>query len=232
MGCRPRIPPGGYPNSDGRLLDRAGEEPFRLATAWMRILSVNTGELELLPEGNSKTKTGINKHPRKGSVHIGETHLEGDHIANKKHHGGPDQAVYLYSAEDYAWWEKELDRELPFGTFGENLTVASFDGRQPRVGDIWHFDQVVLQMTAPRIPCSKLAARMEDPAFLKHFVQVNRGGAYARVLRTLLTDLGDLVARERVASPALIIVGKVAARADALDCLGAPGVAAQIRDFT
>ena len=62
---------------------------------------------------------------------------------------------------------------------------------------------------------------------------VERGTtADARVLRTLLTDLGDLIARERVQSPALIIVGKVAARADALDCLGAPGVAAQIRDFT
>lgn len=56
--------------------------------------------------------------------------------------------------------------------------------------------------------------------------------ADARVLRTLLTDLGDLVAREKVQSPSLIIVGKVAARADALDCLGAPGVAEQIRDFT
>lgn len=62
---------------------------------------------------------------------------------------------------------------------------------------------------------------------------VERGTAKdARVLRTLLTDLGDLVAREKVQSPALIVVGKVAARADALDCLGAPGVAAQIRDFT
>jgi uroporphyrin-III C-methyltransferase len=58
---------------------------------------------------------------------------------------------------------------------------------------------------------------------------VERGTtADARVLRTLLTDLGDLVIRERVASPALIIVGKVAARADALDCLGTPGVAASI----
>ena len=54
----------------------------------------------------------------------------------------------------------------------------------------------------------------------------------ARVLRTLLTDLGDLVARERVASPALIIVGKVAARADALDCLGAPAVSASLRDVS
>ena len=56
--------------------------------------------------------------------------------------------------------------------------------------------------------------------------------ADARVLRTLLTDLGDLVVREKVQSPSLIIVGKVASRADALDCLGAPGVAEQIRDFT
>ncbi len=56
--------------------------------------------------------------------------------------------------------------------------------------------------------------------------------ADARVMRTLLTDLGDLVAREKVQSPSLIIVGKVASRADALDCLGAPGVAEQIRDFT
>ncbi|MBL0916464.1 MAG: uroporphyrinogen-III C-methyltransferase, partial [Sphingopyxis sp.] len=65
---------------------------------------------------------------------------------------------------------------------------------------------------------------------------VERGTtAEARVLRTLLTDLGDLVARERVASPALIIVGRVAARADALDCLGAPGVAKNLEnigDFT
>ena len=55
--------------------------------------------------------------------------------------------------------------------------------------------------------------------------------ADARVLRTLLTDLGDLVSREAVKSPALIIVGKVAARADALDCLGAPGVAEKLGNF-
>src|SRR3546814_8586044 len=61
---------------------------------------------------------------------------------------------------------------------------------------------------------------------------VERGTtADARVLRTLLTDLGAMVVRERVQSPALIIVGKVAARADELDCLGAPGVAASLQDM-
>ncbi len=40
-----------------------------------------------------------------------------------------------------------------------------------------------------------------------------------RVLRSLLADLGDLVAREQVASPALIVVGEVATLAEALDVL-------------
>jgi uroporphyrin-III C-methyltransferase len=40
-----------------------------------------------------------------------------------------------------------------------------------------------------------------------------------RVLRSLLADLGDLVLRMDVASPALIVVGDVVAEADALDAL-------------
>jgi uroporphyrin-III C-methyltransferase len=39
----------------------------------------------------------------------------------------------------------------------------------------------------------------------------------ARALRTLLADLGDLIERESVASPALIVVGEVVARSDARD---------------
>ncbi len=40
-----------------------------------------------------------------------------------------------------------------------------------------------------------------------------------RVLRSLLADLGALVMREQIASPALIVVGEVVAHAEALDCL-------------
>ena len=36
-----------------------------------------------------------------------------------------------------------------------------------------------------------------------------------RALRTLLTDLGDMVAREEVRSPALLVVGEVARYGDA-----------------
>lgn len=41
-----------------------------------------------------------------------------------------------------------------------------------------------------------------------------------RVLRTLLADLGDLVDRETVQSPAVIVVGNVAGLADAVDLFG------------
>lgn len=43
----------------------------------------------------------------------------------------------------------------------------------------------------------------------------------ARAMRTLLADLGDLVARERVKSPAIIVVGEVVERSTADDRLAA-----------
>lgn len=43
----------------------------------------------------------------------------------------------------------------------------------------------------------------------------------ARALRTLLTDLGDMIARDGVQSPAIIIVGEVVLRSDAEDRLRA-----------
>ena len=43
--------------------------------------------------------------------------------------------------------------------------------------------------------------------------------AGARAIRTLLTDLGDLIAREHVQSPAIIVVGDVVLKSDAEDRL-------------
>jgi uroporphyrin-III C-methyltransferase len=45
----------------------------------------------------------------------------------------------------------------------------------------------------------------------------------ARAIRTLLTDLGDMIARERVKSPAIIVVGDVVKRSDAVDVLAGFG---------
>jgi MOSC domain-containing protein YiiM len=155
-------------------------------------MSVNVGALQLIPEGKSRTRTGIFKQPVQGPVAVGKLGLDGDKIANKKYHGGPDQAVYLYSAQDYEWWAGQLDRVLGYGAFGENVTLVDFGADGPHVGDVWHIGgEVILQLTAPRIPCSKLSARMGDPFFLKAFVAANRSGAYARVLQPGQVQAGD-----------------------------------------
>lgn len=168
----------------------------------MQILSVNIGQLELLPQGKSQSKTGICKYPVAGPLPVSELGLDGDKIANEKYHGGPDQAVYLYSREDYAWWENQLGRPLPFGIFGENITLSTFGPQPARIGDVWQLGNVTLQWTAPRIPCSKLAARMGDPTFLKAFVKANRGGAYARVLQPGTVQAGDAANLTTVCSDA------------------------------
>lgn len=69
--------------------------------------------------------TGFFKKPVSGSVWVGKMNLEGDGQADLKHHGGPEKAVLAYAAENYPYWQKILEwSELPFGAFGENLTIA------------------------------------------------------------------------------------------------------------
>lgn len=123
--------------------------------------------------------------------------LEGDYIGNKALHGGEDQAVYLYSLEDNDWWAQTLGREIKPGTFGENLTLADFDSRECRIGDQLHIGELILEISAPRTPCSTLAIRMDDAGFVKTFFQAQRPGAYARVVREGGISAGDTISVEK-----------------------------------
>lgn len=73
----------------------------------------------------------------------------------------------------------------------------------------------------------KLIADGVSPA-IPVAVLENGTRADMRTLRTLLADLGDMVVREKVKSPALIVVGDVAAYALAQDALA--GLAAQMNN--
>jgi len=156
-----------------------------------KVVSINIGKLQTIPWAKKKTKTGIFKKPISTPVYVSKEGVAGDEIGSTKYHGGPDQAVYLYSVRDYRWWRQRLGRRLPPGTFGENLTVTSLGTSAPRVGDLWRFSEVVLQLTAPRVPCVTLAQRMNDPKFVKTFAQANRSGAYARVIQPGELTLGE-----------------------------------------
>src|SRR5437870_3458981 len=108
----------------------------------MRLLSVNVGALH--PDhGRARGLTAIDKRPVDGPVMVttpkegGETGLAGDRLGDKRHHGGPDQAVYAYAREDLDLWQDELASPLRDGVFGENLTTAGMDVSGALIGERW-----------------------------------------------------------------------------------------------
>ena len=144
------------------------------------LASINIGQPQPIP--GKSAKTGIYKTPVEGDVAIAREGVAGDAVMDSKHHGGRDQAVYLYFADDYAWWSKELGRDIAPGTFGENLTIGGVEGRQVAVGDRFTIDAVVLEVTSHRTPCNVFALRMGDPKFIRRFHRAGRPGAYCRVI--------------------------------------------------
>lgn len=163
----------------------------------MRLLSVNVGRRQIIHNAGKSGETGIYKRPSSEPVRITQAGLAGDEILDTKNHGGPDQAVYVYGSPDYEWWSEELGRELSPGTFGENLTIAGLVSAGSCIGDRFCVGGVVLEVTAPRIPCATLAARMGDPKFVKRFRRAGRPGLYCRVIQEGWARAGDAVAFQR-----------------------------------
>ena len=159
----------------------------------MRLISINSGRKQTLLNKGRGEITGIYKSPLQGSVEIKTLGIEDDFIGSPKHHGGPDQALYIYGEADYDWWTKEIGREMLPGMFGENLTISGLEGAGFNIGDYLHIAEVTLQVTAPRIPCGTFASRMEDSQWVKKFTAAERPGFYVRVLQE-----GNLTAGQEV----------------------------------
>ncbi|MBQ0794530.1 MOSC domain-containing protein [Zhongshania sp.] len=159
----------------------------------MKLVSINRAQKQQIEFDGKLVETGIFKEPVASSVYVSSAGIESDNIVDLSVHGGADQAVYLYSQEDYQWWAGFLGRELEPGLFGENLTTQGFDLRELVIGDRLMIGNTILEISAPRTPCFKLAVRMGDSKFAKQFVFAGRPGAYARVLRDGNISAGDSI---------------------------------------
>lgn len=172
----------------------------------MKLLSINIGEERQQQRNDYIETTGIYKLPAHRPVEITALGIASDAICDKKHHGGPDQALYLYGGADYAWWEQELGQKLAPGAFGDNLTVSDLESAAFNIGDYLHIGAVTLQVTAPRIPCGTFATRMGDPQWVKKFRAAERPGLYVRVIKEGVIQAGDPVSVERYRGATLSIV--------------------------
>ncbi|MCZ8179768.1 MAG: MOSC domain-containing protein [Rhizobium sp.] len=157
----------------------------------MKILAVCLGRPEILP--GKKYKTGINKLAIQGPIMVDAEGLVGDAILNRKHHGGVDQAVYIEGSIDLDWWQAELGRDLPYGTFGENLVIEGLESAMLAAGDRLAIGEVLLEVTSARMPCATFAAKMGDPTIVKRYTRAARPGAYARVLQGGMVEAGQSV---------------------------------------
>jgi MOSC domain-containing protein YiiM len=162
----------------------------------MKLVSVNVGRIQAIENAKSSGISGIFKMPCLDPVEITQMGLLGDVICDTENHGGIDQAVYIFGTTDYEWWSKELGFALAPGTFGENLTISTLESASYSIGDRLRVGEALLEVTAPRIPCVTLAARMGDPAFVKRFRHAERPGLYCRVLETGQVQVGNSVTVE------------------------------------
>lgn len=167
----------------------------------MRLLSVNVGAPRPNP-WKDNTSTGIDKRPAEGPVAVtapgpkgtGAVGLAGDRVYDVRHHGGTDQAVYAYAREDLDWWEAELDRPLPHGMFGENLTTAGLPVSDALIGERWRIGpDVVLEVCCPRIPCATFQGWLGRHGWISQFTEAARPGAYLRVIEPGVIRTGDQV---------------------------------------
>ncbi|MCG8918444.1 MOSC domain-containing protein [Actinokineospora sp. PR83] len=166
-----------------------------------RVRTVNVGKS--FPIEAKAGRSGIDKRPVTGPVAVtapgpGASGLAGDEICDVANHGGPDQAVYAYAREDLDRWAEELGRPLTDGQFGENLTTTGIDVNAAEVGEVWRVgDDLVLQVTTPRIPCRTFAVWLDERGWMKTFTQRALPGAYLRVLRPGAVRAGDPIVVEQ-----------------------------------
>ena len=143
-------------------------------------------------------RTAIDKRAVDGPVAVGRLGLAGDQVADVRHHGGADQAVYAFSRAELDWWETELDRPIRDGQFGENLTVEGMAVDDTIIGERWAIGTAVLEVSTVRIPCNdfrqwQAACGYDDVAWVKRFTLRERPGAYLRVVRPGVLSPGDRI---------------------------------------
>jgi len=154
------------------------------------IISIQVGRpTQYVAEGPRDGKprtwtTAFFKTPVAGPVEATEFGLAGDKQADRENHGGLDKAVLAYSADHYPVWRTELNLpDMPFGGFGENLTIAGLDETGVAIGDQWRAGDVLFEVSQPRQPCWKMGRRWQLADLPKRVIANGKSGWYLRVLQ-------------------------------------------------
>lgn len=181
----------------------------------MQVLSLNVGQPQEVTWQGKTVTTAIFKESVSGPLRAQRLGLEGDAQADLKVHGGPDSAVYLYPHEHYPYWRDVLSvDELPWGALGENCTVTGLLEDEVRLGDLFGVGSAEIQVTHPRLPCSKLNLRYRNPGLVGLCFETAFCGFYCSVPQEGVLEAGDEIRLLRRAAEAPTIREIFLARQD------------------
>jgi MOSC domain-containing protein YiiM len=160
----------------------------------MRLISVCVGVPRAADWKGKPVTTGIFKQPVDGRVMMRSLNLDGDRQADLTVHGGPEKAVYAYPVEHYAYWRQEFSNdELPWGAFGENLTVEGLLESEVNIGDRFRIGTAEVMVTQPRFPCFKLNLKFGRDDMVKRFLNSRLSGIYFSVVQEGEIGAGDAI---------------------------------------
>jgi MOSC domain-containing protein YiiM len=151
------------------------------------VRSLYAGRAGSLATSKGLVRTAIAKAPVAGRASVGVGGLAGDEQISPTH-GGPDRALCVYPSEHYAHWKA---RVAP--AFGENITSAGVLETEARIGEVWRIGTALVQVSQPRSPCYKVAARLGIPDLVIRARRARFTGMHLRVLEPGELAAGDAI---------------------------------------
>jgi MOSC domain-containing protein YiiM len=160
----------------------------------MQVISVNVGQPRKLLLNGQIVETGIYKEAVEGPVAVRRLNIDADRQADLTVHGGLDKAIYAYPTEHYAFWREQFpEMELPWGMFGENLSLEGLLEDTVHIGEQFQVGSAKLMVTQPRLPCYKLGIKFGRDDIIKRFLASGMTGFYFAVLEEGEVAAGDSI---------------------------------------
>lgn len=152
-----------------------------------------------IPFGPRKSPSSIIKRPYNSLIIDTNGALE-DEQGNKKLHGGPQMALHQFAQGSYQILQQafaDVAEKMHVGSIGENISVPDMDETNVYIGDIYRIGDVLLQVSSPRAPCSKINQRYGKKKIDTFILEHGLTGWYFRVLQGGIITINDNMALEQ-----------------------------------
>lgn len=148
------------------------------------IENIFSGEKENITDSKNKNYlTSYRKKMIEKDIYVNILGFENDTQSDKKHHGGIDKAVCVYSKKYYEYFEFEHNIKLPKCAMGENITLLDLDDSEVCLGDQYKCGEVIFEVSQPRKPCWKISSVLGIKELTQMLINEFKTGFYLRVLK-------------------------------------------------